>query len=572
VISSSGDVTVAMKRLVHRFRSRDGERSGSSDAALQNSSHSRMNPAAEESSNRLTRPDISIHDAAAKGLTEVVVRRLEEGVPIDANNSDGSTALHLAIKEGHVGTARLLLERKANIEAPNGALGAKPVHLVAMTMNADMTEMLLEYKPNLESRLSGLTALFFAISAGNETVVRLLLEAGADARARTLSEVGAGESVLHMAAGTFNNSMLPILIRHGADVNVAGTNPMGQTALHIAAQYGNTEAVEELIKAGTDINAKFPGGETALVIAARHGRVDAASALINHGMDPLACFDINRNAVIEAVAHGRTDMVRYFLDRYADRMDRAWQLKLVMCAAATDRIEILKMLDNRNFPMLDIDDAGAGALFLALLCKRKDAVVYMLRRGADPGPYITRDPSSLAAAEEITLEINKLLQEAESQRRLRSASELFPRWRYRDEYSSSSAQADLMATIISVNATRRIQANQEPAGVFSCRTCHDLAFRRGKPPDAEIVYFMAVGAMKSAAAAGCKGCRFLSDCLAQARKAYGAALWNDALENSLVLYSMSQGAPLLVHLKDSNTPTISIPSEQIEIFVKEGKI
>ena len=570
MITTSGDAIVTMRRLVHRLRSRGGERPDSLNAASQNNPQSPIKTAREESSNRPMRPNVSLHDAASKGLTEIVLWRLEEGVPVDKTNNGGATALHLALIEGHVDTVRLLLERKANVEAPYGVQYAKPVHLAAMALNPAMMETLLKYTPNLESRLKGLTALFFAISAGDETVVRLLLEAGADARARTLCEVGTGESVLHMAAGGFKNSMLPILIRYGADVNVAGTNPMGQRALHIAAQYGNTEAVEELIKSGTDINAKFPGGETALVVAAREGQVDAASALINHGMDPLACFDGKKTAVFMAVVYGRTEMVRYFLDRYADRIDRRLQLELVIGAAATNRIEILKMFDKREFPMLGIDDVGIDALFPAILYKHKDAVVYLLRRGADPDPHIPRDPNSWAATEEGSLEINKLLREAKAQRGLCSASELFPEWQYREEDDPSSTQAKLMAGVMSVNATRRIQANQKPAGVFSCRVCHDLDFRRGMPRDAEIVYFMVVEAMESAAAAGCRGCRFLSDCLAQARKAYGAALWDNFSGSGLVLHSIAQGAPLLFHLKTSDM--LSIPSKEIEIYVKEGKI
>lgn len=62
-----------------------------------------------------------------------------------------------------------------------------------------------------------------------------------------------------------------------------------------------------------------------------------------------------------AVAYGRTEMVRYFLDQYAERLDRRLQLRLMIAAAATNRIKILEMLDKRGFPMLDVDDAGIGA-------------------------------------------------------------------------------------------------------------------------------------------------------------------------------------------------------------------
>jgi hypothetical protein len=166
------------------------------------------------------------------------------------------------------------------------------------------------------------------------------------------------------------------------------------------------------------------------------------------------------------------------------------------------------------------------------------------------------------------LEINNLLREAKAQRDLHTASELFPGRKYRDEegYSYSFMMADAM----SMFWTRRIQANPKPAGVFSCRTCHDLDFRRGMPQDASIVYFMAVKVMDSAVSAGCRGCRFLSDCLVQVRHAYGAAFWDLFSGDDLVLSSMAQGAPLLLHHQSGSMP--SIPSKQVEIYVKEGNI
>jgi ankyrin repeat protein len=127
-------------------------------------------------------------------------------------NSDGATTLHLAIKKGHVNTARLLLKQKANIEALYKVKYLKPVHLAAMALNLVIIKTLLKYRFNLKSRLGGLTALFLAISAGKETVVRLFLKAGADVSARTLCEDGTGKLVLYMAVGHFRNSMLPILI------------------------------------------------------------------------------------------------------------------------------------------------------------------------------------------------------------------------------------------------------------------------------------------------------------------------------------------------------------------------
>lgn len=78
--------------------------------------------------NLATSPGISLHDAASKGLTETVARLLDWDVAVDQTDDKGATALHLAAKEGHVDTIRLLLGRKANVEAAYGLLSSKPVH------------------------------------------------------------------------------------------------------------------------------------------------------------------------------------------------------------------------------------------------------------------------------------------------------------------------------------------------------------------------------------------------------------------------------------------------------------
>ncbi|KFY61824.1 hypothetical protein V497_02707 [Pseudogymnoascus sp. VKM F-4516 (FW-969)] len=513
-------------------------------------------------------PQPPLHDAASKGQTDTVAQLLNQGAAVDQPNHEGATALHLAIKECHPPTTHLLLTRGANIEPPYGPTSSKPIHLAAFSLNPSLMRILLQHKPNLQSRTNGLTALFLAISAGDETVVRVLLEAGADARARTTSEEGTGESVLHMAVGSFKNALLPLLIRYGADVNVAGTNPEGQTALHIAAQYGNVEAVEELVKAGADIYARFPSGESALEVAAQYGQIGVVEILIQHGMDPLRQIGGGGSAVDLSVIHGKTEMVRWFLDRYAERIDRMSKINMVIGAAGANRITILEMLDKAGFPMLALDRNGVSALFIAVNFKHSDAIVYMLRRGEDPEPHIPTDPNSWVAKDESFKPAIDLLRSAKRQREAQPHAKLFPEWRYRDEEEGSVAfQANLIAKAVSVNATRKVEANQEPAGIFSCTLCHDLDFRRGMARDAEVVYYMREEDMR-AAAERCRGCRFLRDCLDEVRKAYGVKVWAMLRDDFLVLRSEVQGGPLLVHFHSGNP--FQFRMRQIEIYVNEG--
>jgi ankyrin repeat protein len=507
-----------MRRLDHRFRSSTRTDTENSDSDQPTSIGSHLDRSQEN-------PGISLHEAASKGLAQTVRWRLTEGAGVDVPDSNGSTALSLAIKEGHIETVKLLLDRGADVEAPSGPLSIKPIHLAAMTLNPTMMDTLLKYHPDLESRCNGLTALYYAISAGDDGVVKLLLEAGANAKTRTLSEHGTGESVLHMAVGSFRQSMLPLLIRYGADVNASGTNPAGQTALHIAAQYGNEEALQELIDYGANVFATFPDGTTALDVAVQTGRINTASILLDHGLDPLATHGNRITSLYLAVIRNKENMVRFLLDRYATVISEELKIRTVIGAAGTGRLDILRMLDSKGFPILGTDDLGMSGLSGAAYFGHKDVVIYMLQRGADPRQ---RSNANITSLDMAILgkhdDVLKLLQDAEQQRAANPNAELFPQWKYSSE-SSSINQAENMATILSVNATRRIYANQEPPGIFSCNVCKDLDFRRTMPRDAEVVFFISAALMESAAATGCRGCQFLSDCSAQAIKAYGQGLY-----------------------------------------------
>lgn len=101
----------AMKRPISRFPSTAGNRAGGANPDQPTS-------LAAATKNNRGDSGISEYEAASTGLGQTMQRRLSEGVSIDALDSKGFTALHLAIKEGHVGAVRLLLDRGADVEAP----------------------------------------------------------------------------------------------------------------------------------------------------------------------------------------------------------------------------------------------------------------------------------------------------------------------------------------------------------------------------------------------------------------------------------------------------------------------
>lgn len=52
---------------------------------------------------------------ASKGNAAGVKKLLDQGMPVDATDYDGRTALHLAASEGHTDIVKLLLEYNADV-------------------------------------------------------------------------------------------------------------------------------------------------------------------------------------------------------------------------------------------------------------------------------------------------------------------------------------------------------------------------------------------------------------------------------------------------------------------------
>jgi hypothetical protein len=126
----------------------------------------------------------------------------------------------------------------------------------------------------------GTTPLIRAARAGDVSVVRLLLDRGANAKATTRNGVSAVMTAASVNAKeedmTGRNKAekdaiesITLLLARGADVNSAESQ--GHTALHGAAQWGMTEVVKFLHAQGANINAADRRGLTPLDYAEGRG-------------------------------------------------------------------------------------------------------------------------------------------------------------------------------------------------------------------------------------------------------------------------------------------------------------
>jgi ankyrin repeat protein len=160
--------------------------------------------------------DAPVADAARRGDAEAVRTLLERGVDVQTAQADGMTALHWAGMRSDLDLAETLIYAGANLEATTRIGQHTPLHVASRT--------------------------------GQSTVVRTLLDAGADPHAATSS----GATPLHLAAQAGSAEAVAALLDHGADVNVQ-EHTWGQTPLMFAAASNRVGPVNVLMERGAKL-------------------------------------------------------------------------------------------------------------------------------------------------------------------------------------------------------------------------------------------------------------------------------------------------------------------------------
>lgn len=184
--------------------------------------------------------------------------------------------LRLAIKNGHLEVARMLLEAGSD---PNRRyfFGAE-INLVP-PMQVDVLHLLLTYGADPDTRdRAGLTPLMKAarLPQGMESVL-LLLSFGADVNA-CADERNDLRSVLHYAVLSGNVATVNLLLRQGARASFPPEYGR-PTPLHLAVLRGDPEIVRLLLEAGADANVSARVIGTPLHVACADGIPHCAEIL-----------------------------------------------------------------------------------------------------------------------------------------------------------------------------------------------------------------------------------------------------------------------------------------------------
>jgi ankyrin repeat protein len=317
-----------------------------------------------------------VHAAEADDL-ETASALLKKHVTPDAEQGDGTTALHWAAYNDDLVLAQLLIHAGAIPDARTRLRGLTPLHMAAETGDAALIGALLKAGAKVDAlNESGTTPLMIASASGSTAAVTTLISHGADVNAR---EKANGETALFFAASRDRADVVRLLLSKGADAGVktpvsklerVSVGPDGElldtkkpakdgvkseeangappahsaasgTPAEKPATTGQPEEKEaegsKAIAAPTDDKAKDAygftaadrkkrvfgatqfGGLTALLVAARDGQINAVNAFLDAGGDVNQASDTDHaTPLILAVINGHYDLAMVLLDRGAN--------------------------------------------------------------------------------------------------------------------------------------------------------------------------------------------------------------------------------------------------------------
>jgi ankyrin repeat protein len=294
----------------------------------------------------------AIHDAVKSGDMQNV-KTLIDGANelLNAQDEDGKTPLHHAVRTGNGEIARYLIERGADINLTDTE-NESPLHYAASSGNLDMAKLLLEKGA---TSLNAPTLVKYGGSVGKWTP-------------------------LHYACLKGHPEMVKLLLDHGADIEAR--DGYERTPLILAAQGDSLGVVDVLVDRGANINAQAIRGYSALLWAARNRSEGMVDYLIEKNAQ------IPENMLWPALQMAVVNSLDRLYDYVQTKGFNIAEMKdkdpgFIQAAAAGNSTVILASLAEKGFSLGGSDEVGWTLLHYAASEGRVPNIEYLIGRGAD---------------------------------------------------------------------------------------------------------------------------------------------------------------------------------------------
>jgi len=268
--------------------------------------------------------------------------------------------------------------------------GFTPLMIASLNGFAKMVEFLCEYGANVLAvdHIYQNSALHFCIYNCPETDNQAFYET-AKKLIKTESECVnhlnlEGKSALHLAAYKKDNSLINLLVKHSADVNVRDKKQ--NTPLHKACLNGNVEVASALLSAGAEVNVRNVHGATPLKNSVWHAYETIICDLIHNGAN-VNLGDNNGHMPLHVAAiQGHENIVRLLLMNQANTESTTQELNLTALHLASQygHYKVVKCLLEYGANANAKCPCNNTSLHYSISKQRTAVVSVLLEGNADP--------------------------------------------------------------------------------------------------------------------------------------------------------------------------------------------
>ena len=343
--------------------------------------------------------DAPLADAMEKMDRAAVHALLQRRADVNTPQVDGMTALHWATYQDDAESVGLLVRAGANVKAVN-RYGVTPLTLAITNGDSAIVETLLQAGADPNTTLpGGETALMTAARVGTLASVKALLARGANVDTKDEKH---GQTALMWAAAEGHAPVVEMLIEVGADFKARLAS--GMTPLLFAVREGRSDVVRALLKAGVDVNEPvpveggrrravggraLPPGATPLLAAVMNGHFELAAQLLAAGANPNA--NLPGYTALHAIVPVRKPGVGDN-DPAPEGSGTMSSLELVRKLVAAGADINARMTRRANLANTRLNEVGATPFMMAALTADAELMRELARLGADP--FITNVDNS----------------------------------------------------------------------------------------------------------------------------------------------------------------------------------
>ncbi|CAF2791794.1 unnamed protein product [Rotaria sp. Silwood2] len=339
-----------------------------------------------------------IHICAAADHGDLLEILLKHNVDINLLDDQGQTALHHAVKNGHLNACRFLITHKIDTSIVS-SYGQTALDMASVS---NIQQLLMTYE--------------------NEKVI--LTPSITDLQLQLLEASKSGDLDVVKRVLTFNPSL----------VNCRDVQGRNSTPLHFAAGYNRIQVVEYLLAMGADVTARDKGGLVPLHNSCSYGHLEVTALLLNNGASSQVTDLWKVTPLHESAAKGKFEicklLIKYGADINKKNRDGAIPLDLVkdrdsdvadllrgdsaiLELAKKGNLERLrKLLTPENVNCRDPLGRNSTSLHLAAGYNHYEIAQFLLENGSNPnavdkgGLIALHNASSFGHVDVATLLIN----------------------------------------------------------------------------------------------------------------------------------------------------------------------